>query len=172
MLNPIISIETQRDAVFPPTLNTLQPNPVTLASAANVLSLDSNIRNWVSNTFGWVSIKLSTSTASKGVNTPNSNADSARVTDDALPDLLLKDLSISGKKTLSSRERHEYSQWLALEPWTLSDTPYAKMNNIMIQRCKKHYLFDCEKNREILADNRWLQEVWLWIEGPLTLLVS
>ena len=31
------------------------------------------------------------------------------------------------------------------------------------QRCEEGYLFDTESNFRILADDRWLQELWLWI---------
>jgi hypothetical protein len=168
VLGPIISIESQLSTPFRPASNTVNPaNPANLNLAAIDLQLDVNMRKWVSTNFGWVSSKSSAAKASRGVKAADSSADSSAVNDEMLRELLLKDLSIPGKKTLSSREQHEYIHWLALEPWTLSDAPYAKMNKIMLQRCKDRYLFDCEKNREILSDDRWLQDVWLWIEGLL-----
>jgi WD repeat-containing protein mio len=165
---PMTSIEAQRDAIFRPAPNALHPaNPATRISAASDLHLDPNMRKWISTTLGWIPSKSSATKAVKGVSAASSSADYTTVTDDALSDLLLKDLSIAGKKILSSREQHEYTHWVALEPWTLSDVPYAKMNKIMLQRCKKRYLFDYERNREILIDDPWLQDVWLWIEGLL-----
>lgn len=68
-------------------------------------------------------------------------------------------------KSLSSREQHERSHWAALNSPPFAAVPYAKMNYRMLQRCRKGYLFDCEKNRRILMDDPWLQDIWLWIEG-------
>lgn len=31
------------------------------------------------------------------------------------------------------------------------------------RRCMEGYLFDCEKNIDILRDDRWLQRLWVWI---------
>lgn len=166
MLGPIISLGVQRGAVFRPAPSTLHPaNRTALKSTPHDLHLDPKMRKWISKNLGWVPDQLSATEAPKGIDAASTSADSTRIADESLPELLLRDLSILGKKTLSSREQHEYTHWVALEPWTLSDAPYAKINRIMLQRCKKRYLFDCEKNRDILTDDPWLQDVWLWIEG-------
>ncbi len=81
------------------------------------------------------------------------------------PPMDLKDPSFTEMKILCSRERHEKSHYVLLKGFISAGTAYAVLNALMLQRCRKHYLFDCEKNREILADDPWLQDVWLWIEG-------
>jgi len=87
------------------------------------------------------------------------------VAPDPLKDL--KILSITEKKILSSRERHEKSHYVLLKGFISANTAYAMLNALMLQRCRKRYLFDCEKNRGILVDDPWLQDVWLWMEGSL-----
>jgi WD repeat-containing protein mio len=77
----------------------------------------------------------------------------------------LKGLSIAEKKILSSREHHEKSHYMLLKGFISANTAYAMMNALMLQRCRKRYLFNYELNREILVDDPWLQDVWLWIEG-------
>ncbi|CAD6588066.1 MAG: hypothetical protein ASARMPREDX12_003146 [Alectoria sarmentosa] len=67
------------------------------------------------------------------------------------------------RKPQSSRESHEQ----LLE----TRTPNAKFRieevlalfAIARRRCVEGYLFDCEKNIEILQDDRWLQRLWIWI---------
>jgi hypothetical protein len=73
--------------------------------------------------------------------------------------------SLAPIRPLSSREQHERSHWAALDDPPFAAVPYAKLNSRMLQRCKKGYLFNCEKNRNILINNPWLQDIWLWIEG-------
>jgi hypothetical protein len=106
---------------------------------------DSKLRDWVISSLKWISKEL--------------------VAPDPLKDL--KDLSIIEKKILSSRERHEKSHYELLKGFFSANTAYAMLNALMLQRCRKRYLFDCEKNKEILNDDPWLQDVWLWIEGSL-----
>jgi hypothetical protein len=81
------------------------------------------------------------------------------------PTINFEDLSLIEKKILSSRERHEKSHYLLLKSFIPADTAYAMLNALMLQRCRDRYLFNCGKNREILANDPWLQDVWLWIEG-------
>jgi hypothetical protein len=106
---------------------------------------DSKLRDWMINSLKWIAKEL------------------------VAPDPLtgLKDLSITEKKILSSRERHEKFHYVLLKGFISINTAYAMLNALMLQRCRKRYLFDCQKNREIFIDDPWLQDVWLWIEGSL-----
>lgn len=113
--------------------------------AAGELPSDSKLRDWMINSLKWIAKDL--------------------VAPDPLTDL--KGLSITEKKILSSRERHEKSHYVLLKGFISANAAYAMLNALMLQRCTKRYLFDCKKNREILIDDPWLQDVWLWIEGSL-----
>jgi len=37
------------------------------------------------------------------------------------------------------------------------------LSAVVRQRCEEGYLFDTGKNIQVIADDRWLQELWLWI---------
>jgi hypothetical protein len=61
---------------------------------------------------------------------------------------------------LSSREDHERMLDLFTRDWLLLGGSYTRR-----KRCEEGYLFNCLKNKEIVADDPWLQEMWLWIGG-------
>ncbi|KAL8948359.1 MAG: hypothetical protein Q9222_005455, partial [Ikaeria aurantiellina] len=73
---------------------------------------------------------------------------------------------------LSSREKHE--QWF--EDQYLLQAPsieaaLASLTTIR-RRCMEGYLFDCQKNMEIVAEDMWLQEMWDWIAKTKRLAVD
>ena len=150
-LGPIASIAAQRDAVFRNTIIAPQSTSTTaMPPAPGEPHPDLKLRDWTINSLKWIA------------------------KEPVAPDPLIspKDLSITEKKILSSRERHEKSHYVLLKSFISANTAYAMLNALMLQRCRKRYLFDCEKNREILIDDPWLQDVWLWIEGSLDCVAS
>ncbi|KAL8726362.1 MAG: hypothetical protein Q9166_006769 [cf. Caloplaca sp. 2 TL-2023] len=67
------------------------------------------------------------------------------------------------KGQLSSREKHE--KWF--ENQTIHQIPNieAALATFTVDRgrCMQGYLFDCEKNADIVADDPWLKEMWEWL---------
>lgn len=68
-------------------------------------------------------------------------------------------------RILSSRERHE--QLFSRKPNDLGskDALPDRINSLMVARIKQGYLFNCLKNANILEDDPWLKDVWVWIDG-------
>ncbi|KAK4639533.1 hypothetical protein QC761_709150 [Podospora bellae-mahoneyi] len=65
----------------------------------------------------------------------------------------------------SQRHRHEK---LLIETMNLArNSPKARnvLDHIMLLRAKEGYLFNYEKNREIVSDDVWLRDVWAWVSG-------
>lgn len=64
---------------------------------------------------------------------------------------------------LSSRENHE--RWF--EDRYLYQVPSVEAALATLQvsrrRCVQGYLFDCQRNIEVVADDPWLQDMWEWI---------
>jgi WD repeat-containing protein mio len=144
ILGPIVSLAAQRDAVFSSSTNDIQSaDSAAMLGVSGEFHSDSNMRDWMAKSIKWIA---------KEVLAPD-------------PLTNLRDLSITEKKILSSRERHEKSHYVLLKGFISANTAYAILNSLMLQRCRKRYLFDCAVNRDILADDPWLQDVWLWIEG-------
>ncbi|KAL8796774.1 MAG: hypothetical protein Q9195_000857 [Heterodermia aff. obscurata] len=64
------------------------------------------------------------------------------------------------KQYLSSYEAHEH----LLQPNKKVAINVALTQlNVARHRCLEGYMFDCEKNAEIVAHDPWLQEMWAWI---------
>lgn len=61
---------------------------------------------------------------------------------------------------VSSREAHE-KLFVIKEPRNLVDA--LTLSTIARQRCTEGYLFSCKRNAEVVSDDAWLQEMWLWI---------
>lgn len=61
---------------------------------------------------------------------------------------------------LSSRERHERFQNARLNASDPSLVDALKTIDLQRQRCLRGYLFDCQKNMDIVKDDPWLVELW------------
>ena len=78
-------------------------------------------------------------------------------------------IDIKGKKTetgskgqrMSSRELHE-QQIQSSTRLTMEEA--LTVSTITRRRCNEGYLFDCQKNIDILQNDAWLQMVWHWID--------
>jgi hypothetical protein len=65
----------------------------------------------------------------------------------------------------SSRELHDKSHYTLFGIKGSTKSLGEQLDNILLRRAKKGYLFDCELNKSIVSGNHWLQDVWDWIEG-------
>lgn len=77
---------------------------------------------------------------------------------------VLEDLSDLSKKPSTSWGRNllnHYSVWGA----AVSLDELQIIKDVVRRRCEEGYLFDCKKNRLILSDDPWLQDVWDWVAG-------
>ncbi|KAL9577234.1 MAG: hypothetical protein Q9203_007539, partial [Teloschistes exilis] len=64
---------------------------------------------------------------------------------------------------LSSREEHE--RWIEARRFKQDSSIESLVSDLTEsrRRCIQGYLFDCQKNRSILSDDPWLQNMWDWI---------
>jgi hypothetical protein len=69
--------------------------------------------------------------------------------------------------TYSSRELHDKSHYTLVGIKGSTKSLGEQLENVLLRRAKKGYLFDCELNKSIVSDNHWLQDVWNWIKGNL-----
>lgn len=70
-----------------------------------------------------------------------------------------------GIQRLSSREQHERSfETCYIYQVSTVEGALATMN-VNRHRCVHGYLFDCQKNMDIVADDPWLQDMWEWISS-------
>ncbi|RYO74061.1 hypothetical protein DL764_010984 [Monosporascus ibericus] len=74
-------------------------------------------------------------------------------------------LSITSFGQLSNRQLHEKLLALTRGARGLPKGAQAVLDHVMLLRAKENYLFDCASNREIVADDPWLQDLWDWIAG-------
>ncbi|KAL1989306.1 hypothetical protein VTN96DRAFT_68 [Rasamsonia emersonii] len=72
----------------------------------------------------------------------------------------------NGTKTncLSSRESREHALLLGTRGTVLKAQDALTLMTLNRFRCKEGYLFDCEKNKQIVADDPALQEFWDWVK--------
>lgn len=61
---------------------------------------------------------------------------------------------------ISSREAHE-KLFIAKEAKNLKDA--LTLSTIARRRCTEGYLFSCKRNAEVVSDDAWLRDMWLWI---------
>jgi len=111
-----------------------------------------DMRRYTTNTFGWIqqNDKLKQLSTVEDIATTG-----------------VEILTISSKKPLSSREQHEIAHWASLRGAPNSKFVYNTLKKVFRSRVKEGYLFNCGKNQKILAEDPWLQDVWVWIEGSL-----
>jgi len=78
---------------------------------------------------------------------------------------LLDSTILTPKKVYSSRELHDKSHYgvVSLFPW--ANAQREVLDHVVLSRAKAGYLFDCKKNKSLVGDDKWLQDVWDWILG-------
>lgn len=79
----------------------------------------------------------------------------------------LMGLSITSFGQVSNRQLHEKLLALTQGAKGLPKEAQAVLDHTMLLRAKERYLFDCAENREVVADDPWLQDLWDWIAGLL-----
>ncbi len=72
-------------------------------------------------------------------------------------------LGADEKVHLSSREAHEALYDYQSVDRKLEIKDALDIFSISRRRCAEGYLFDCEKNEDIVSDDPWLQGLWAWI---------
>ncbi|RYP69238.1 hypothetical protein DL771_006206 [Monosporascus sp. 5C6A] len=88
----------------------------------------------------------------------------ASSSDDELNESLMG-LSITSFGQVPNRQLHEKLLALTQGARGLPKEAQAVLDHVMLLRAKENYLFDCASNREIVADDPWLQDLWDWIAG-------
>lgn len=78
--------------------------------------------------------------------------------------------STVSSKVLSHIGLHDKSHFTSTALGPSAQPKSDILDQIMLQRAARGYLFDCAKNQSIVGDDPWLQDVWRWIKGKLTTL--
>ena len=68
------------------------------------------------------------------------------------------------KSSLSSREAHERLHESRLVIGSSSFENALSLFDVTRRRSAEGYLFDCKKNADIVTEDHWLREMWLWID--------
>jgi len=76
---------------------------------------------------------------------------------------------VSPKKVYSSRELHDRLLYSAMNRQSLTKSQNEMLDTTKLRRAEGGYLFNCEANKSITVDDRWIQDVWEWIAGNLYL---
>ena len=94
----------------------------------------------------------------------------ARSADLKQPEVIPRDLNkkyVGGmvrKYSFSSREGHEQLHEIRQTDVKINLEDALSFFDVTRRRCAEGYLFDCKKNANIVTDDPWLQEMWLWID--------
>lgn len=169
ILGPIASASLQRNGVFKPhvvstSISHPPANNTTYAFTNRDSYADPAMTKLLSETVSWTPVQLSQDISAKTADLVE-NIPGREKPDNKYLGSRLENLNILSSKPLSSREQHEKKLWAALGGSASTDIMLAKLKRLIIRRCKNGYLFDYAKNRSILTDDPWLQDVWQWVEG-------
>ncbi|KAI9811274.1 MAG: hypothetical protein M1832_000921 [Thelocarpon impressellum] len=81
-------------------------------------------------------------------------------------DLSPKDGHASPEPVLSRRRQRQQSLAFRGPPgWQMDVADVLALHTVERRRAEEGYLFNCQKNAEIVADDPWLQDLWLWLDG-------
>ncbi|KAI2639562.1 hypothetical protein GGS26DRAFT_273716 [Hypomontagnella submonticulosa] len=83
-------------------------------------------------------------------------------------DRSLTDLSLKGNGLPSNRQLHERLLVSTLDTKGFPKKAQVILDHAMLLRSKEKYLFDYVANRDIVADDPWLRELWDWVAGAET----
>lgn len=64
---------------------------------------------------------------------------------------------------LSSSEQHDQKHYAALRTMPGTKEQHEKLDKVMLRRAKDGYLFNSKLNMTIVSEDRWLQDVWGWV---------
>ena len=65
----------------------------------------------------------------------------------------------------SPRDLHEKLLYDRMDSYGLPGEGHAILDHIMLLRAKEMYLLNAVTNKEVVADDPWLQDVWAWVSG-------
>ena len=68
-------------------------------------------------------------------------------------------------RAISSRELHDKSHYSTRVKTRATKAESEQRDLVMLQRAVDGYLFNPKTNKAILADDKWLQDIWEWIFG-------
>lgn len=80
-------------------------------------------------------------------------------------DRSLTDLSIKGNSLPSNQQLHERLLISIRDTKGFPKDAQVVLDHAMLFRAKEKYLFDYSANKEIIADDPWLGELWDWVAG-------
>ncbi|KAI4863032.1 hypothetical protein F4820DRAFT_390443 [Hypoxylon rubiginosum] len=80
-------------------------------------------------------------------------------------DQSLTDLSIKGNILPSNRQLHEQLLISTRDTKGFPKDAQVVLDHAMLLRSKEKYLFDYTANKDIVADDPWLGELWDWVAG-------
>jgi SEA/GATOR complex protein SEA4/MIOS len=73
--------------------------------------------------------------------------------------------SLVSNKTYSSREVHDKSHYSTLSLSSSNKPRSELLDHVMLRRALNGYLFDCKINKVVATDDKWLRNLWDWIQG-------
>lgn len=68
-------------------------------------------------------------------------------------------------KIPSSRDRHEKLLSCISTGRSFDTNQPDRIENLMLDRIRRGYIFNCKRNLLVLQDDPWLHDVWTWVEG-------
>ncbi|KAI0200429.1 hypothetical protein F4808DRAFT_159665 [Astrocystis sublimbata] len=69
----------------------------------------------------------------------------------------------SGASPVSNRQKHEDLLIATLNPKGLPKEAQVVLDHAMLLRSKEKYLFDYHANVNIISDDPWLKDLWIWV---------
>lgn len=164
LLGPLFASEAKADApVFGPERFTLKSTRAKLDAAVRTLlqSQYDPVVNLLAAAGSAIGPELSPSKASSLRN----NLDQLRLEHKSSKTISKKKDSIQPSKVLSSIELHDESHYTSISLRPSAQPKSDILDQIMLQRAARGYLFDSAQNQTIVSDDPWLQDVWRWIKG-------
>jgi len=71
----------------------------------------------------------------------------------------------AGGESTIQRDRHEKLLIKAKDIGRFPTDAQVTLDHAMLLRAKENYLFNYERNQQIVADDPWLRDVWAWVTG-------
>jgi WD repeat-containing protein mio len=81
------------------------------------------------------------------------------------PSRKLSGIALNPSPSSSNRSLHEDLLRSTVEFTGFPKAAQIVLDHVMLLRAKENYLFDCQVNRAVVADDPWLKGVWGWIGG-------
>jgi WD repeat-containing protein mio len=71
------------------------------------------------------------------------------------------------RESYSSRRRHEHLLFMGKVRFSLEPQDVLTLMTTSRRRCEEGYRLDCYKNKDIVSEDPWLQDMWSWIGSKL-----